>query len=59
MCRTPMWPQSMREVERCSVLIVIGGGQALDCEGTAMHQWSLARLDAPPKHVHIRVGDRF
>ena len=45
--------------QRCPVLIVIGGGQALDCEGTAVHRWSLARLDAPLEHVHIRVGDRF
>ena len=24
-----------------------------------MHRWSLARLDAQPEHVHVRVGDRF
>ena len=38
---------------------MIGGGRAPDSEGAAVHCWSLARLDAPPNHVHIRVGDRF
>ena len=38
---------------------MIGGGQAPAWEGAAVHRWSLARLDAQPEHVHVRVGDRF
>ena len=45
--------------QHCSVLVVIGGGQAPAWEGAAVHRWSLARLDAQPEHVHVRVGDRF
>ena len=45
--------------QHCSVLVVIGGGQAPAWEGAAVHRWSLARLDARPEHVHVRVGDRF
>ena len=38
---------------------MIGGGKAPAWKGAVVHRWSLARLDAHRKHVHVRVGDRI